>query len=63
MQTDARNDAPHAQYRRAPPVRYAVAFAAVPAVAVAVAAYPAVAAVMVAVAAVLVASRGRPGAG
>lgn len=58
MNADARNDA--VQYRRAPPVRYAAAFAAVPAVAVAAAAYPAVVAVMVAVAAVMVASYGRP---
>lgn len=61
MRADARNDVPHVQYRRAPPVRYAAAFAAVPAVAVAVVAYPAVAAAAVVVAAVLVASRGRPG--
>ncbi|WP_254822165.1 hypothetical protein [Haloglomus halophilum] len=57
---DARYVSHARQPRRAPPVRYAVAMAAVPVVAVAVAAFPAVSAVMVAVAAVLVASRGRP---
>jgi hypothetical protein len=57
MRTDTHTDA---SSRRAPPVRYAVAFAAVPAVAVAVAAAPAVSTVLAVFAAVMVVSRGRP---
>lgn len=60
MQADEHYAAARAQPRRAPPVRYAVAFAAVPVVAMAVVSYPAVAAVMAVVAMVMVASRGRP---
>ncbi|MFB6206564.1 MAG: hypothetical protein ABEJ05_08585 [Haloglomus sp.] len=52
--------AARAQHRRAPPVRYAVAFAAAPFAAFAVVSYPAVAAVMAVFAAVMVVSRGRP---
>lgn len=61
MRADAHPFAARAQHRRAPPVRYAVAFAAMPFAAMAVVSYPAVAAVMAAVAMVMVASRGRPG--
>jgi hypothetical protein len=60
MRTNTHTDASHASSRRAPPVRYAAGFAAVPAVAVAVAAAPAVSTVVAVFAAVMVVSRGRP---
>ncbi|WP_276261342.1 hypothetical protein [Haloglomus litoreum] len=61
MQADAHYEAARAQHRRAPPVRYVVAFTVAPFAAMAVVSYPAVAAVMAVVAMVVVASRGRPG--
>lgn len=60
MQADEHYAAARAQPRWAPPVRYAVAFAAAPFAAMAVVSYPAVAAVMAVVAMVTIASRGRP---